>query len=40
MEWEPADNYVNIKNMCSNVKCEKFSIKLEWNGSISMTKYI
>ena len=33
MEWEPADNYLNIKNMC-NVKCEKFSSKLELNGSL------
>ena len=36
MEWEPAENYLNIKNMCCNVKCKKklqevntLSIKLQ-----------
>ena len=34
MEWEPAENDLSIKNMAINVKCKKFSSKLELNRSL------
>ena len=34
MEWEPTENDLSIENMAINVKCKKFSSKLELSRSL------
>ena len=34
IDWEPVENKLDVQSKSSDVKCKKFSRKLELNGSL------